>query len=228
MGGYHIGCCGGTHYRYPFGIGNTGVTGVTGFTGPTGPTGTTGATGFTGPTGPTGATGSTGPEGNSSTNYETVKLGDINAVIPFNAGAGNNQATGALVFGDASVVSTLSTFIVQTGATTGAFQMAVILPITNAVGTVVGITDFVTTITGGIFQLPLQTPVLLEDGTVYYFAIYNQVNGSEVGGRSTGLGTTQDGPPINFRTQNLTGFAIGDTIDISDESLLLSPWIAGH
>jgi hypothetical protein len=55
--------------------------------------------------------------------------------------------------------------------------MAVILPTTNAVGTVVAITDLVTTITGGIFQLPLHTPILLENGTVYYFAIYNQVNG---------------------------------------------------
>jgi hypothetical protein len=96
MGRYHINCCGGRHYRYPFGIGDTG------------------------PTGSPETTGSTGPEGNSTSNYETVKLGDINAVIPFNAGAGNNQATGPLVFGDGSVVSTLSTYIVQTGATTGA------------------------------------------------------------------------------------------------------------
>ena len=204
-------------------MGIAGVTGATGSAGVTGATGSTGPQGIPGPTGPTGTGG-----GSATTNYETVKLGDINEEIPFNAGAGNNQATGALVFGDGSLVSVLAAYIVQTGATTGAFQMAVIQPITNAVGTVVAITDIVTTITGGIFPLALQTPTLLADGTVYYFAIYNQVNGSAVAGRSTGLGTTQDGPPINFRAQNLPGFTVGDTIDISDESLLLSPWIAGY
>ncbi|MGG1595046.1 BclA C-terminal domain-containing protein [Terribacillus saccharophilus] len=219
----------------PAGIaGVTGATGLQGIPGPTGATGSSGITGNTGDTGIPGITGATGPTGppgtggSSSINYETVKLGDINTTIPFNAGSGNNQAIGALVFGDGSLVSVLTTYIVQTGAATGPFQMAVILPTTSAVGTVVAITDLVTSISGGIFRLPLQSPVILDDGTVYYFAVYNLVNGSAIAGRSTGLGTTQDGPPINFRSQNLPGFAVGDTVSVSDGSLLLSPWIAGH
>ncbi|MEC0302379.1 collagen-like domain-containing protein [Terribacillus saccharophilus] len=212
--------------------GLTGATGADGIQGVPGPTGATGLAGITGATGSQGIPGPTGPtgtgDGSSTINYETVKLGDINATIPFDAGAGNSQATGALVYGDGSLVSILSTYIVQTGATTGSFQMAVVIADTNATGTIVAITDIVTDITGGIFRLPLQTPVLLEDGVVYYFAVYNLVNGSAIAGRSTGLGTTQDGPPINFRTQNLTGFTTGEILNVSDVSLLLSPWIAGH
>ncbi|WP_304364618.1 hypothetical protein [Bacillus sp. Marseille-P3800] len=217
----------------PTGVGVTGNTGATGPTGLTGATGSSGATGtgVTGATGSTGITGPTGPSGGgtSAINYETVKLGDINVTIPFNAGAGNNQAIGALVFGDGSTISNLASYIVQVGSGTGLYQMAVALSTSSTEATVVATTDIVTTIPGGIFALPLQQPVFLVEAAVYYFIIYNQVNGSAVAGRSTGLGTTQDGPPINFRAQNIpNGLVTGQVINTSDGNLLLSPWIAGY
>lgn len=33
--------------------------------------------------------------------------------------------------------------------------------------------------------------------------------------------------PIHFRVQNNTGFTVGDIVNTSDVSLLLSPWVAG-
>ena len=80
--------------------------------------------------------------------------------------------------------------------------------------------------TGGIFVLHLVTPATLVANTTYYLAVYNQVNGSELGAVSAGLGTTQDAPPINFRAQNLAGFAVGQIIDTSDVSLRITPWLA--
>lgn len=109
----------------------------------------------------------------------------------------------------------------------GAFQIAVLQPLTTSTAQVIGVTALVSSIPDGLFTLPLTAPVALGANTTYYFAVYNTVNGSEIGGRSTGLGTTIDAPPINFRAQNLTGFTIGDIINTSDDSLFLSPWIAG-
>jgi hypothetical protein len=106
--------------------------------------------------------------------------------------------------------------------------MAVLEAITPSQSVVIGITAQANAITGGLFELPLIAPVDLMANTVYHLAVYNQVNGSEIGGRTAGLATTIDAAPINFRTQNLTGFTLGDTLDTSDESLELSPWIAGY
>ncbi|MCR2805151.1 hypothetical protein NQZ67_14790, partial [Paenibacillus sp. SCIV0701] len=183
-----------------------------------------GADGATGPPGPTGAPGS-GVGGF----VETVKIGDINENIPFNAGAGNNQAIGALIFnGPETVISNLSVYITQDGgAVTGAFQLAVLLPLTTDTSQVIGVTAVVDSIADGLMTFRLISPVTLAAASIYHFAVYNTINGSEIGGRLTGLGTTIDAPPINFRSQNLSGFTIGDIINTSDESLQLSPWIAG-
>ncbi|WP_337970063.1 hypothetical protein [Virgibacillus salexigens] len=213
-------------------IGDTGDTGVTGTTGTTGVTGSTGATGPTGTTGisitgPTGETGPTGPSTGGSSFYQTVKIGDIDTEIAFNQGSGNNQAVGALTIGKGSTISNLSAYIVQDGSITGNFQMAVLEVTSNTDSVVVGITDTATSIEGGLFTLPLLTNVTLNLNSPYYFAVYNQVNGSDIGGRITGLATVQDAPPINFRSQNLPGFSIGQTINVSDQSLLVSPWISG-
>ncbi|CDQ41197.1 hypothetical protein [Virgibacillus salexigens] len=213
-------------------IGPTGPTGTTGASGTTGVTGSTGATGPTGTTGisitgPTGETGPTGPSTGGSSFYQTVKIGDIDTEIAFNQGSGNNQAVGALTIGKGSTISNLSAYIVQDGSITGNFQMAVLEVTSNTDSVVVGITDTATSIEGGLFTLPLLTNVTLNLNSPYYFAVYNQVNGSDIGGRITGLATVQDAPPINFRSQNLPGFSIGQTINVSDQSLLVSPWISG-
>lgn len=67
----------------------------------------------------------------------------------------------------------------------------------------------------------------LNGATGVYLAAYNQINGSTLGGRSTGSGTVGNAFPINFRAQNLAGFTVGQSINTSDVSLLLSPYIAG-
>jgi len=96
-------------------------------------------------------------------NIETTSLGSINTVININEGGGNNQAFGGIVFpGDLNkVVSVLAAYIIQVGAGTGPFQMAILQPIGTSSAQVVSITDTVTTITGGLFVLPLTTPVTL-------------------------------------------------------------------
>ncbi|PAD33177.1 hypothetical protein CHH60_01675, partial [Paenibacillus sp. 7523-1] len=194
----------------------------------TGVTGLTGATGATGSTGVTGVTGATGIAGIDSPFIETLKIGDIDMLIPFNAGSGNNQAIGALAFdGQDSTISRLAAFVTQMGTNTGTFQMAVLEPVTGTTASVIGVTTVATTITPGLFILPLTAPVTLSGNIVYYLAVYNQINGSSIGGRTTGTGTVDDAIPINFRVQNLTGFAVGDVINTSDVSLLLSPWVAG-
>ncbi|MDF2835981.1 MAG: hypothetical protein K0Q63_1621, partial [Paenibacillus sp.] len=215
--------------------GATGSTGADGATGATGPTGADGATGATGPTGADGVTGPTGPTGEGGAPgggagvLETVKLGDIDVLIPFNAGAGNNQALGAIVYnGQAMTITTVSAYIAQAGAGTGDFQMAILMPVTNSSAVVIGVTPLVTTIMPALFTLALTTPVNIAENAVYYLAVYNQVNASEIAGRLTGVGTTIDAPPINFRTQNLTGFTLGDVLDVSDVNLRLSPWLAAR
>jgi len=208
-------------------IGVTGVTGATGDTGVTGSTGITGATSVTGSTGVTGATGATGTAGAGSAFIETLKIGDINALIAFNQSGGNNEAIGSLAFnGQNTTISSLAAYVTQTGST-GNFQLAVLRPVSQTQATVIAVTNVVTTLTGGLLILPLQAPVALLGNLIYYLAAYNQVNGSTLGGRSTGTDTVGNAFPINFRTQNLPILVIGQSISTSDVSLLLSPYIAG-
>ncbi|BFT72332.1 hypothetical protein PAENIP36_37740 [Paenibacillus sp. P36] len=155
-------------------------------------------------------------------------MGDINVLIAFNAGSGNNQATGALAYdGQNSTISRLASFVTQLGTNTGSFQMAVLEPVSGTTATVIAVTTVATSLTPGLFILPLTAPVTLTGDLIYYLAVYNQINGSSIGGRSTGTGTVDDATSINFRVQNITGFTIGDLINTSDVSLMLSPWIAG-
>lgn len=161
-------------------------------------------------------------------NIETTSLGSINTVININEGGGNNQAFGGIVFpGDLNkVVSVLAAYIIQVGAGTGPFQMAILQPIGTSSAQVVSITDTVTTITGGLFVLPLTTPVTLLGNQLYYLAVYNQVNASTIGGLIAGTNSVANAPPINFRAQNLSGFTIGQVISISDVALWRTPWLA--
>ena len=111
----------------------------------------------------------------------------------------------------------------QTGAGTGSFQMAILLPTSTTSAQVIGITNTATSITLGLNILPLTAPVTILANTIYYLAVYNQVNASLIGGVVAGTGT---GQPINFRSQNLSGFTIGQIVNISDTSLRLTPWLA--
>ncbi|TYR81465.1 hypothetical protein FZC66_06360 [Priestia megaterium] len=143
-------------------------------------------------------------------------------------GGGNNEAIGALAYNrQQTTISRLVTYVIQLGTNTGAFEMAVLQPVSPTEATVIGVTTVVNALTPGLFILPLTTPVILDSDTVYALAVYNQINGSSLDGRSTGLGTVKAAFPINFRDQNLTGFTIGQSINTSDVSLFLSPWIAG-
>ncbi|WP_379127690.1 hypothetical protein [Paenibacillus sp. sgz500958] len=154
-----------------------------------------------------------------------MKIGDLNAQIPFNASGGNNQAIGALAFsGQQITISRLAAYVTQLGST-GVFQMAVLQPTSSSQSTVIGVTTVATSLTAGLFILPLTTPLTLSDSIVYHLAVYNQINGSNLGGRSTGTSGIV-APPINFRSQNLSGFTIGQSINTSDV-ILLSPYIAG-
>lgn len=161
-------------------------------------------------------------------NIETTSLGSINTVININEGGGNNQAFGGIVFpGDMDkVVSFLAAYIIQLGAGTGPFQMAILQPIGTSSAQVVSITNTVTTITGGLFVLPLTTPVALLGNQLYYLAVYNQVNASTIGGLIAGTNSVANAPPINFRAQNLSGFTIGQVLSISDVALWRTPWLA--
>lgn len=161
-------------------------------------------------------------------NIETTSLGSINTVININEGGGNNQAFGGIVFpGDMDkVVSFLAAYIIQLGAGTGPFQMAILQPIGTSSAQVVSITNTVTTITGGLFVLPLTTPVTLLGNQLYYLAVYNQVNASTIGGLIAGTNSVANAPPINFRAQNLSGFTIGQVLSISDVALWRTPWLA--
>ena len=149
-------------------------------------------------------------------------------MIAFNAGGGNNQAIGALAFnGQQTTISRLAAYVTQLGSNTGTFQMAVLQPLTQTQAIVIAVTTVATSLTSGLFILPLTAPVTLSGNIVYYLAAYNQINGSTLGGRSTGSGTVGNAFPINFRAQNLTGFTVGQLINTSDVSLLSSPYLAG-
>ncbi|MBO1915197.1 hypothetical protein J4G37_61520, partial [Microvirga sp. 3-52] len=97
--------------------------------------------------------------------------------IPFNVNGGNNQAIGALAFsGSTTTLNRLSTYVTQVGSS-GNFQMAVLSPLTATTSQVIAVTPVVTSLTAGLFTLPLTTPVVLSSNTVYHLAVYNQVNG---------------------------------------------------
>ena len=135
--------------------------GSTGPTGPEGPTGPTGPDGSTGPTGPEGATGPTGPDGPTgpiNVYIETTNLGNVDSVINFNEGGGNNQAVGAL-----------------------SLDQSVTTP---------------TSITLGLFALPLITPTTLLPNTVCHYAVYNQVNASSIAG--VAAGASVNAPPYKL------------------------------
>lgn len=201
-----------------------GIQGPQGIQGPLGPTGPQGVQGTVGPQGPTGATG----PASEAMIFETVKLGDVNIRIAPNEGGGNNQALGALVFGGSAnrTVSALSAYIVQTGSITGTFQMAIARTISPSSAVIVATTNVVTSINAGLFVLPLTAPATLLANTTYYLIVYNQFNGSFIGGRSTGTGTSGAAPPINFRVQNISGFSVGQNVNTSDVNLQISPWLA--
>ncbi|WP_207204872.1 collagen-like protein [Clostridium minihomine] len=213
--------------------GPTGPTGETGPTGPTGETGPTGPTGETGSTGPTGGTGPTGPAGSAAAQdmyIMTTSLGAIDTLLAYNDGGGNNQAVGGVVFSgavDNIELTHISAYVLQVGSETGQFQMAVLRADTNNTAVVVAVTDMVTSISGGLFMLPLTTPITITGENIYYLAVYNQINASQLGAKSAGTSTVENAPPINFRVQNFTGgFSIGQTVNISDVSLQKTPWLA--
>lgn len=134
---------------------------------------------------------------------------------------------GGLVFvaGEDIVVNYIACYVLQAGSGVGNFQMAVLRPIDNTQATVVAVTDMVTAITPGLFELPLTAAVTLGQKGIYFFAVYNQVNGSLLGGTAAGIQTTMEASPVNFRVQNISGFALGDVLSTSDVSLALTPWL---
>jgi len=212
--------------------GPTGATGAQGIQGQVGPTGAQGIQGQVGPTGAQGIQGQVGPTGPSGTPgsspfIETYMIANTNYAIPYNVGSGNNEAVGALVFNGATnnFVNRIGCYILQRGAGTGRFQMALLRPVSNNSSEVIAVTQIVTSITPGLFILPFLQGVTLTE-TVYHMAVYNQVNASEIAGMTSGIGSGMDAPPINFRTQNLSGFTVGQTINTSDVSLRISPWLA--
>ena len=192
-----------------------------------------GPTGETGPTGPTGETGPTGPAGSAAMQdmyIMTTNLGAIDTLLAYNDGGGNNQAVGGVVFSgavDNIELTHITAYVLQVGSETGQFQMAVLRADTNHTAIVVGVTDMVTSISGGLFMLPLTTPITITGENIYYLAVYNQINASQLGAKSAGTSTVENAPPINFRVQNFTGgFSVGQTVNISDVSLQKTPWLA--
>lgn len=193
-------------------------------------TGATGATGSQGATGVTGATGATGPQADSDLCIMTTSLGNISTVIGPNEGSGNNQAIGGIAFGgdlNTRLLSQVMAFVVQLGAGTGEFQIAVLQATSTSTALVVAVTDVVTQISGGLFTLPLTSSVNIDGGAIYYLAVYNQVNASQLGAVEAGTNNVAVAPPINFRVQNVAGgFTVGDTVSITDVSLFRTPWLA--
>ena len=178
--------------------------------------------------GETSSTGVTSANGSGSAFIETLKIGDINSLIASNVSGGNSQAIGTLIFnGQQTTISRLATYVTQLGANTGTFQLVVLQPINQTEATIIAFTTIATSLTEGIFVLPLTAPVTLVSNTVYYLAAFNQINGSTLGGRSTGPDTVVNTFPINFRSQNLDVLTVGQSINTSDVKLLLSPYICG-
>ena len=105
-------------------------------------------------------------------------------------------------------------------------EMAILQPVSSSIAFVTAVTPVVTSITSGIFVLPLTSTVILEKNKLYYLAVYNQVSDSELGAVSTGLSAANDSPPINFRVQNIAGFTVGSSVSVSDISLQITPWLA--
>ncbi|HOG01701.1 MAG: hypothetical protein BWY35_00516 [Firmicutes bacterium ADurb.Bin248] len=161
---------------------------------------------------------------------ETTNIGNVNAGVAFNQGGGVSQAVGALAYSGSNsiTVSQMSAYVIQDGAVTGSFQMAILQPTSTTSATVIALTSTASAIAPGLFTLPLVSPVTLLDTQIYYLAVYNQVSGSSIAGFAAGFTVAQDAPPINFRVQNIAGFVLGQTVSISDVSLQLSPWVCAH
>lgn len=162
---------------------------------------------------------------------KTVSLGSIDTVLTPTEDEGVNQAFAGLIFGGANLkcgkISNISAYVTDTGTGTGPFQMAVLRATSATTAQVIGVTNTVTSITAGVFTLPLTSKVELVGGNSYYLAVYNQVPGSELGAVVAGLGAVTDAPPINFRVQNLNGgFTVGQTVSTTDVSVGKTPWLA--
>ena len=108
------------------------------------------------------------------------------------------------------------------------FQIAILEPTSSTTATVLAVTNIVTSITAGLFTLPLTAPLTIVDDSTYYLAVYNQVNASLLAGETAGLGTVLNAPPVNFRIQNIAGFTVGQNISTSDVSLSISPCMRAH
>ena len=133
-----------------------------------------------------------------------MKIGDINELIAFNQGGGNNQAIGALAFnGQQSTISRLSAYVTQIGSLPirGHFSWQSYNQLLKLQLQLLQVTSVVTSLTGGLFIFSLTAPVTLLGNLIYYFVAYNQINGST--SASTGSGTVGDVFPIDFSTQNL-------------------------
>ncbi|GAK05807.1 hypothetical protein JCM19037_4337 [Geomicrobium sp. JCM 19037] len=128
---------------------------------------------------------------------------------------------------DPVVVDRLACYITQSGVP-GQFQLAIALPTSNATAQVVATTaNFTEQLPGGLFVLPLVTPYLMQVDTPYYLIIKDEDNGSAYGGFTAGYGSVVEGPPINFREQNVSNPLVGgEILSTSDVSLNLTPWIA--
>lgn len=161
----------------------------------------------------------------------TTMMGNIDTNIVYGEGGGNLQAVAGIVFtGDLDVreITRLSCFVVQVGAVNGNFQMALLEATSHTTAEVIAVTNMVTSVSAGLFTLPLTSSITVMGEGIYYFAVYNQVNACEIGAVHAGTGAVNDAYPINFRVQNLaSGFTIGDMFTMSDVSLVKTPWVAG-
>jgi hypothetical protein len=101
--------------------------------------------------------------------------------MAYNQGGGNNQAVGALIYVGSmnQTIKSLVAYVVQLGAAIGSFQMAILMPTSISQAMVIAVTPIVNAITPGLFTLPLSSPMLLPPDSVFYLAVYNQVNGSQ-------------------------------------------------
>jgi len=160
---------------------------------------------------------------------ETGVIGTIDALIAPDAGLGANHALGALILtGNAKrTVREMAAYVLQQGDRIGVFQMGILSPVGATDASVIAATNVANAITAGLFKLPLSAPVTLQADTTYYLAVYNQVANSRIGGFMAGTTTVTatDAPPINFRTQNLTGLNVGATISLASTCLTLAPWL---
>ncbi len=109
-----------------------------------------------------------------------------------------------IVDGSINTVTRIAALVQQTGGVNGNFQMAILQPLSISQAQVIAVTTTATSVTQGLNILPLTASVTLFADTLYYLAVYNQVNASLIGGIAAGNGT---GTPINFRAQIWRGLS---------------------